>query len=117
MPMRSRARRLIAAILATGVLATASVSPALAVGVIGDGTDDKVTGVTCVRHDGGTDQSHDNTPPRPPLRYASPNLRIQQNPRRQAARPSASTLRRLCCGAISTSVIFCSFLESWMTHG
>ena len=44
MPMRNRARRLVAAILATGVLATASVSPTLAVGVIGDGTDDKVTG-------------------------------------------------------------------------
>ena len=57
MPMRIRARRLVAAILAVGVLATASVNPALAVGVIGDGTDDKVTGVTCVRHDGGTDQA------------------------------------------------------------
>jgi hypothetical protein len=57
MPMRIRARRLVAVILATGVLASASVSPALAVGVIGDGTDDKVTGVTCVRHDGGTDQA------------------------------------------------------------
>ena len=57
MPMRISARRLVAAILATGVLATASVSPALAVGVIGDGTDDKVTAVACVRHDGGTDQA------------------------------------------------------------
>jgi hypothetical protein len=57
MPMRIRARRLVASILAAGVLATASVSPALGVGVIGDGTDDKVTGLTCVRHDGGTDQA------------------------------------------------------------
>ena len=64
MPMRIRARRLVAVILATGVLVTASVSPALAVGVIGDGTDDKITAVTCVRHDGGTDQAiqHCNDP-------------------------------------------------------
>jgi hypothetical protein len=57
MPMRIRARRLLATLLAIGVLATASVSPALAVGVVGDGTDDKVTGLECVRHDGGTDQA------------------------------------------------------------
>lgn len=57
MPTRLRARRLLATLFATGMLATASVSPALAVGVIGDGTDDKVTAVTCVRHDGGTDQA------------------------------------------------------------
>ena len=54
---RSRARRTVATLLATGAIAVASVAPALAVGVIGDGTDDKVTGVTCVRHDGGTDQA------------------------------------------------------------
>jgi hypothetical protein len=57
MPTRIRVRRLIAAILAAGVLATASASPALAVTVIGDGTDDKVTGQHCVRHDGGTDRA------------------------------------------------------------
>jgi hypothetical protein len=57
MPLRNRARRLVAVILATGVLTTASVSPALAVDVIGDGTDDKITGVSCVRHDGGTDRA------------------------------------------------------------
>ena len=55
MALRHRASRVLATIVATGVLVIASVSPALAVGVIGDGTDDKVTAVACVRHDGGTD--------------------------------------------------------------
>lgn len=57
MPMRIRARRLLASLFATGVLAATCVSPALAVTVIGDESDDKVTGVECVRHDGGTDQA------------------------------------------------------------
>jgi hypothetical protein len=57
MLMRLSPRRLLATLVATGVLISASVSPALAVGPIGDGTDDKVTGLTCVRHDGGVDQA------------------------------------------------------------
>ncbi len=65
MPMRHHpVGRLVATLLATGILATASVSPALAVAVVGDGTDDKVTSLTCVRHDGGMDQAiiHCNDP-------------------------------------------------------
>lgn len=57
MPTSSRARRIVATLIATGAIALSSVTPALAVGVVGDGSDDKVTGVTCVRHDGGTDQA------------------------------------------------------------
>jgi hypothetical protein len=57
MPTSSRARRIVATLIATGAIAVSSVAPALAVGVVGDGSDDKVTGVTCVRHDGGTDQA------------------------------------------------------------
>jgi hypothetical protein len=60
----SRARRLLATLLAIGFALTASLSPALAVDVLGDGTDDRISGVTCVRHDGGTDQAiaHCNDP-------------------------------------------------------
>lgn len=58
MPTRFRARRLLATLAAAGVLATATVAPAIAVGVIGDGSDDKVTAAAdCVRHDGGSDQA------------------------------------------------------------
>jgi hypothetical protein len=75
MAMRARARRLITTIFAIGVLTSSSVSPALAVGVIGDGTDDKVTGVTCVRHDGGTDQAiaHCNDASTNPAADPTPN--------------------------------------------
>ena len=60
----TRARRLVAAILTTGALLTASLGPALAVSVLGDGTDDRITAQDCVRHDGGTDQAieHCNDP-------------------------------------------------------
>ena len=75
MPMRLRARRLVAAILAAGVLATASVSPALAVGVVGDGTDDKVTGRRL----------------RPPRRRNGPGDRALQ---RRAHRRDAGSRRR-----------------------
>ncbi len=57
MRTRFRVRRIVATLLATGVITAAGITPALAVGVVGDGSDDKVTGVTCVRHDGGTDQA------------------------------------------------------------
>lgn len=54
---RDSIRRSIATVFAICALVAATVSPALAVDVVGDGTDDKVTGQTCVRHDGGTDQA------------------------------------------------------------
>jgi hypothetical protein len=57
MPTRLRFLRPVVTLLATGTLLVSSVGPALAVEVVGDETDDKVTGVTCVRHDGGTDQA------------------------------------------------------------
>ena len=55
----SRIRRVLAAVIAAGALVGSSLSPALAVSVVGDGTDDNVTGWQneCVRHDGGTDQA------------------------------------------------------------
>lgn len=57
MHQRHRALRTITSLLAIGALAFATVGPVTAVEAVGDGTDDKVTGLTCVRHDGGTDQA------------------------------------------------------------
>jgi len=56
----ARARRLLGALIAASAILGSTVSPTLGVGVVGDGTDDKVTGEQCVRHDGGTDQAIDH---------------------------------------------------------
>jgi len=55
-----RARRILSALVASSVLLAATATPGLAVAVVGDGTDDQVTGLTCVRHDGGTDAAIDH---------------------------------------------------------
>lgn len=55
----ARTRRLLAALIASAALLGSSLSSALAVSVVGDGTDDNLTGWqnACVRADGGTDQA------------------------------------------------------------